>query len=751
MLPAGEADMSHRTAAGVVAAVICATVLGSSSFQTGLRAGGSDQSGGPGPPRRIVPARALAKALAVHGPFVLTGKDLDNLPPADDVDESLAGHEFAITPGASAIPSRANRPDGLRHVSPEITTFDPGMGAQDPQIAVSATHILLSGWDRWHTFTKDGARIQTVKASTFFADLIPHINSRLNVPDTDKYGIDHFFDTRLVYDDYRHRFWVMTLAKQKSTDDGITKTATNEDLSYRRAKVLVGVSATDDPTGDWYRYWWDGIIDDGICNAPDAPIQTVSCPGSPFRPGDGHDYAFIGISKWHFMETNITTRYAYLSVASASHLASGKLGDGGIPAWQYGQIQYSDDGKIVADSILQPAVHHGPDSASGSWLLNLRTESSDDDRVGKVYLWFLSAGPGQPILGTAPLSFGVAQMASAEQAPHDSIPEPRRLWAFPGHFVMKAVWRAGDLYAVIPDCQKWPGATECMAAIKLLRFGAFGDTGRPVIDRTFGWRNAIFDPPDALFSYFMPAIEVNGSHHMAMVYQRSGPTIWPEVRLTLRFANHNDNRPSVPIHFGEFPVGCNTGDHECAGEKENETKPVRSIDNSAMAVDPFDDDAIWMFHAYGYPPDGDESSTKGGWKTVVAKVFGRPHPDVAVRAVRILNPPPVVGGAISAEATVRNQGDGPASSVTVSFFLSSTSSINDPTHAVALGHQKVSTIDSGGLFTPGIKTSIPSSLPPGRYYLVVVAGEHSGNVEYGERNNSSASDPFEVPARSSGQ
>ena len=186
--------MPGRTSVFVLATATCVASLTFSLSRTGVGADDLGQSAR----RRLVSARAVVKPLDVHGPFVLTGKDLIDLPPAGAPDDSLAGHNFAIAPGPQSITDLTPRPDGDRPLKPFITTFDPDIGATDPQIAVSATHILISGWDRWGIFTKDGTRILTVTAKAFFADLIPDINDALNVPDKEKYGIDHFFDTSSV-------------------------------------------------------------------------------------------------------------------------------------------------------------------------------------------------------------------------------------------------------------------------------------------------------------------------------------------------------------------------------------------------------------------------------------------------------------------------------------------------------------------------------------------------------------------------
>jgi hypothetical protein len=684
----------------------------------------------------------------VNGPHLLTRDALRRLPNKVQADPAAGDHDLDLEDLGSSLPDLTAKSDGELTIGPVVRGWRPtGNKTQDPQIAVSASHVVVATWDHWTVYTKDGTQLMAVTARNFFAGLIPEINASLNVPDLARYGIDHFFDTRLIYDDYRHRFWLVTMAKQKETDAGINRDATNADLTYRRAKILVGVSATDDPTGDWYRYWWDGVIDDGICNEPLQPVQSFQCPGSSFHPGDGHDFAYIGISKFHFMQTNVTTNYIFLAAVAADDLAGGQIPAGGFAAWQYGEIEYPDDGARVTGSLLQPAVHHGPASPGGSWLLNLRREPEPPEKVGKVYLWFLSGGTATtpPFLGSAPLPFSVGRMSVADQAGHPNL-TPRRLKAFPGQYVMKAVWRDGDLYAVIPDCRQWSGASECMAAIKLLRFPAFGETGRPTINGTFGMRNVHSDPPGTLFSYFLPSLEVNRLGDMAIVYQRSGSTIWPEVRVSVRHSADASVRPSMPVRFGEFPVGCDLADFLCAGQELGETPdPAGSIDNAGMAVDPFDDEAIWMVHGYGSPQGDPATTTTGKWQLAVGKVFGRPHPDLAFRSIVSGSRSLAIGSLFEAVLTVHNQGDGPSEEAAVAIFLTSSADPSRPPERIAEG--RVRSIRSGGRATARVEGSIPVWLAPGEYLLFATV-DHDGKVrEYNESNNTSEGVLLQVTSR----
>jgi hypothetical protein len=306
---------------------------------------------------------------------------------------------------------------------------------------------------------------------------------------------------------------------------------------------------------------------------------------------------------------------------------------------------------------------------------------------------------------------------------------------------MEAVWRDGDLHAVVPDCRQWSGATECMAAIRLLRFGAFGDTGRPTINVTFGKRHPL-DPADALYSYYLPSLEVNRFGNMAMVYHRSGASIYPEVRGSIRMADDSGMSPSFLVKAGELPVGCPASDHDCS----KKDVPIKSIDNSGMAVDPFDDVGMWMVHAYGVPQRGNASTaTTGGWKLVVATVFGSVHPDLRATSVAVTKQPILAGGALNTAIRIRNEGDGSASNVGVALSLARvTAAARD---WMTVGELTVASIRSGQEVLVNAVSPVPGTLPTGLYELRATVDRAGRIREYNEANDTSAAIQLSIAGR----
>jgi hypothetical protein len=60
--------------------------------------------------------------------------------------------------------------------------------------------------------------------------------------------------------------------------------------------------------------------------------------------------------------------------------------------------------------------------------------------------------------------------------------------------------------------------------------------------------------------YGWPAVEVNRDGDMAIVYSRTGTTIYPEMRYSMYYNNEPDIRPSRLIKNGESPNSQNLTD-----------------------------------------------------------------------------------------------------------------------------------------------------------------------------------------------
>jgi hypothetical protein len=179
---------------------------------------------------------------------------------------------------------------------PPANVFKGFVVGPDPQVAAGNTHLVtantgaLAFWDKATLANLPGLYNG---AGSLFASTLPVINpGRLNFPPADSVACDpnniyrpfnpsdplhtvegcvnEFYDTRLHFDRPRNRFWIASAARNqiwKCTVPGTTtaggKTNTTLDPSQKcypeladlaRRFIVVAVSKTEDPTGEYYKY-----------------------------------------------------------------------------------------------------------------------------------------------------------------------------------------------------------------------------------------------------------------------------------------------------------------------------------------------------------------------------------------------------------------------------------------------------------------------------------------------------------------
>jgi hypothetical protein len=588
--------------------------------------------------------RAGAQNLQIYGPVVLYLRDLPKATATDakamvEIDEirrespldvnsgvrsaphGAGGGGGGSTQEGSPTPPTAAAPAGGWAVSPSL-----GLGSRDAGIAVGYHHVVVTTTDTLAIFDKNNGQVTgpSVSSGNFFSPLLAGINASLNLPG---YPIDTIYDLRVIFDEYRGRFWVAALGRNHYARDS----ASCAEQSLRRSKFLVAVSASADPTGQWAMYWWDAIRDDGICkfkgtcstptstkttpcaHTPNCPGVGPVCPSSTFIPGQGADYPMIGISETWFMESNWTSNGATVMVAPADDLA-GVFGGPPPPQGKYNAwrvpVLYNDN--TLAGGVLQPAVHHGHVPGGLAFLASARNGNT-------LVVWSLDSPNGVPQLTEhdVPVSCYLASPAGlgALQKPSPpGVPVAARVdLGIIGDTVTKAVYRNGRVYATWHDCVHWGSARtcdsaeqkNCLTAVRLASVDVSTLTGSlsAGIDRTFGRSNQA-DPAGTLYSYGWPSLEVGKSGAIVVGYNRSGATIFPEARYSVYYANQLDINSSQLSQAGQFTLT-----EPVAGDDQS----VGRLDITGIALDPSDDGTVWMAQPYA----AKVSSTEGNWNLFV--------------------------------------------------------------------------------------------------------------------------------------
>jgi hypothetical protein len=622
-----------------------------------------------------------------------------------------------------------------------MTGWNAPIGEIDPQIAASdKSYMVLTSVHNVAFVDKAGKLLTTDKNGnplpyanptpdlSFFSWLLKIINTPgvLNLPGswgTKKnadgslyYGLDEVYDTRAIWDSYRNRFWIVAQGRNDHARNG-----TDEEKRYRRDKLLIAVSVDSDPRDGFYYYWGDALPGDGGCTPADA-----SCPPG-YKPGYGADYPALGISPHAFLDAelagNITVHEGYdvVNVVRADKLVAGTCDQ--QCSWSYWDIPAvdgkGDDGRGIIEKVLEPAVQHGPSPFNGQYLLG-----TAGNQTLALYA-FQPDDPFPPQLYQAKvdLKYPFARAIDVPQRPNadNSSPSPVNVGSnmFLGH-VMRAVYRDGQLYGVGLDCTTWPGQPSCITSIDLWQVDLIQHSLS--IDRPFGERGP-GDGPNDVVAYGWPAMDVNNAGTIVIGYQRTGQTVFPEARFTVRFANDSDNRPSYVLKKGTYPLGV-PGATNAAGR----------LDISGAAVDGFDDNAVWLIQAYAYK----YGPANGAYQYVVGKVFGGLYPDVFVVRPRIIPREPLLrpGDPMELTAQVGNQGDGAAPAVRV------TASLVPPrrAHQAAKARARPLHTTSIGTLRPGrtsslrIHLTIPRRLSTGRYQLKLVVST-TVRREYDKSNN----------------
>ncbi len=212
--------------------------------------------------------------LAVHGPYELTIDELLGAPfPSLDAPDEITAAATSAPVSCAPCPAQASKTSiGVTPAPPRPTDqpFLTGLQGGDPMIAAGKAALLVARRGTIAFYGKDGnplpsivdgTPMQALSSGNLFGhpQLQADINASLNLPA--KFNNSAFYvntsyqeyiDLRVLYDDYRNRFWIASEIVNGKTRDPASKDA-DPDVPYaRRSRMVVGVSKTSDPRkGFW--------------------------------------------------------------------------------------------------------------------------------------------------------------------------------------------------------------------------------------------------------------------------------------------------------------------------------------------------------------------------------------------------------------------------------------------------------------------------------------------------------------------
>ena len=581
----------------------------------------------------------------------------------------------------------------------------------DPQIAVSDARVGILTWDDLVFYDKSGNPTSHWTIENLFAHAVKVIEAHLNLnPAVEKnpaFHINSVGDARIVFDAQRKRWIVVATAKNSGAAE--TNLPISIIRSQRRTKILFAISKDEYPTG-FFTYVANGTPDDGACDA----MTEQMCPNSAFRPGLAGDYPSVGVSADKYLVTvhvdyepldgsDGQSLFAYMVVFDANDVENGLHKEGTartLWAWQMA-------GGGSAKGVTMPVVMHQTLPNTDAALI---VHTHDDKFI-------ITSVAGNSMSGLGSIALHIADLAAPSMWDQKGSFEQIN-YGNAGNVPLTATLIGNKLFAAIDDCRKWFDSQKiCSPSIHLFSV----DVSRfPLtfseIDRIFGGHSTLDDAPDDIVAYGNPGVAVNVDGDLVVVYNRTSHKIFSEVRYSTWLHNEVDLRPSRLLRKGDGPMPVNLLD--CA--RPNSCK-AKKLDTAGVALDPFDNRAIWIAHLF--------ANSSGGWSVAVGKVFGKQHPDLLVRDV--LTSSPFVthpGAALPVAYTITDGGDGPARKPHVRIVLIS----EDGAHTVVNDRLQLD-LASGDSRKMSYNVHVPSSLAAGIY--TVQAEAEDGEPEYNDSNN----------------
>lgn len=742
------------------------------SFQWGVL-------GGP-----LGPGFTQGKRPKLHGGYRFTKKMLlrkTRFPkvrqPHEDDDELITPVLALCGIGADCLASLRNAGRPIAHAAGLPRTAGPPSPAwtvsgsgNDPQIAVGKSFVVVTAYNQVWTYTKAGTALtlndhgqsitNPIAATTLFGDLwntkapnytpvAQSINSYLNLPDGSKcdpknpfpapgfglndpsaFCLNDFYDMRVIYDDFRDRFWIIAIARNPKWKD-LSGTPGNH--IARRTKTLLAVSKTGDPRDGFYLYWFNSVIDDGACHSlsKNASGDTKVCgPANTYQPGDAADYPSIGISKDYFIQTiagqhfnpfatpdftknGKSQKYAVIHVFQADKLANG--GCNSPCSWAYWNFDYPNSSTRVTGT-LQAVVEHGADPFGYTWL-------TQDDGNSRVYVWGFNHGEKA---FNPPLHSGWMNVSSINGALHDpGLPGGGTLQLTNlGSGMLKAVERNGLLTATFMECAAT--GSGCRTQARVVQVDPFvallvppiaaicpGCTIAANSEEWIPLNNSLDDAPGSFHEAGQPAGDVSQSGNVVVGYIRCCNATGPEARYAARLPGDASFRPDTKL---KSPSGGGANGY--------------NGDTGGAAADPVDPDGVWLANLFGI---------SGGMGLRVGKALGTPFPDFAIEGVDVSGGLRG-GGSLTVATKVVNYGDGTAPPAKLRLRL---------VCAGGNGNPKIS--NTYASVNPGASKSFTKTLPlpatiPKRPCHVSATADSALTVkEYNEDNNTESSKNLLTP------
>ncbi len=487
-------------------------------------------------------------------------------------DLSETGSEAEVIP-ASAGPNQSPAPSAsFLALLDDGTAFVP-----DTQGAVGPNHLMVTLTSEIRIQNRSGTPISTVSLDSFWAS----------------FGNPIVFDPRILYDPFAQRWIFVAVANPALTNPGL----------------LIAVSQTSDPTGNWNRYF----IDTDTAN----PIY-------PEAPNVGFNRDWIAVQANMFRSDNFNFHSSDIFVFPKANLYAGGAGN-------HTRFSNNDIGGSVNAQV--PAVTF---DNTLSTLYLVANWNSNFEGFGYLRIFTISGPVNAPVFNVG--SFvGTFQPSEPwdDFAPGNANFAPQLGTTNKIHQgdarLQNVVYRNGTLWTAHTIFR--PATAPTRSAVQWWEVTPGGATIQ---------QGLIEDPGSQVF-YSFPSIGVNSRNDVVVGYSRFSASQYPSANYAFRVDADvfSSLRGEQVLKAGEAPYFAPDLGRNRWGEW------------SATVVDPVNDIDLWTIQEYAATP----SSGIDRWGTW----WGRISPPADLVVTKADSPDPVVAGAeLTYTLTVTNANFGKA-------------------------------------------------------------------------------------------
>ena len=393
----------------------------------------------------------------------------------------------------------------------------------DSAIGAGPDHVVEAANIRWQILTKTGTKQADVNATTWFKNVLPALGT---------VSLGDVFDPQVVYDQHSSR-WVMSWLAE-------------DDISAQ-GWLLISVSDDADPNGNW-------------CNF--AASTTVNGSTSSGNWGDfdglGVDSQAVYVTTNQFSFADGLFDYAKVRIFKKSQLYNTSCPAFGW--YDFWDLRDPGSPSVQVDTV-RPALTFGTPGVE--YLVNKSPFLTNNH----VTLWSLT----NPLSATPTLTAQNVTVATTAGPPDAGQPNGVDKLATGYGTLENAVFQNGSVWTThtISD------STGLLSLARYLRISVAGPT--VLEDQTLGASNCW---------YFYPAVTVDGSDNMVMVFNRSCTTSFAEVRYT----GKKTTDALIEVPSAQLKAGAtNFLSH-------------RWGDYSGIAVDAADTTKVWIAGEYATSP-----------------------------------------------------------------------------------------------------------------------------------------------------